>query len=252
MIPILWKEFKALQTSLVTLVFHFVTPLFLLVFFATVMNRNVISFDYAGSAVKYLDFFTPGLVGYVTFMTFQLALTFIRHDKMSGILAIIVLSRGDLAGYLGGKLAAHLVINVFKIAALIALATLLSGSGIALLRPANAAMFLLAVCLGTTIWLTLGLATALLLPRDDIREMLTMLLTLPLVFASSMYYDVSRAPSWIQTIAGINPITYTCNIARRAYLRPDMGAISSDLGILVLMTVIAISLAVFVSRRIDY
>ncbi len=252
MIPTIWKEFRALQTSMVTVLFHFMTPLFLLVFFATVMGRNLSSFVYAGASVDYIDFFTPGLVGYATFMTFQLALTFVRHDRMSGMLGIIILCRSNLSGYVSGKLVAQLVINLLKVAALIALSMLLSGTQVALFQPANLIGFVLALAFGSTVWLGLGLATALVLSRDDIREVLTMFVSMPLVFASSMYYDISRAPAWIQAIARVNPLTYTCNLTREAYLLPDMNLFSTDLGILACMAVGAMALAVFVSGRLDY
>ncbi|RKX26320.1 MAG: hypothetical protein DRP47_08375 [Candidatus Zixiibacteriota bacterium] len=252
MIPIIWKEFKALQTSLMMIIFHFITPLFLLIFFAVALGRNLASFSYGGSAIDYLDYFTPGLVGYITFMTFQISLTLIRHDRMSGMLGIIVLSRGGLGEYLGGKLIAQLAINIAKIVLLIFLAMLISSGQVELFSLQNLGLFLLTILLGSSVWLSLGLALGLFLKRDDVREVLMMFISMPLIFSSSMYYDISRAPAWIQAIGIVNPLTYTCNLTRRAYLLPDMGSFSSDLGILACMAVVAMALAVFVSRRIDY
>ena len=151
---------------------------FLLGFFATVLGRNLQSFQYQGNAVSYLDFFAPGLVGYVTFMTFQMALTFIRHDRMSGILGITVLAQGGLAGYLGGKLVAQSGINVVKVALLVLLAVLISQEPIALWNPANMLLFLIALLLGTTVWLALGLALGLKLKRDDVREIVMMMVSI--------------------------------------------------------------------------
>lgn len=252
MIPIIWKEYKALQTSLVMMIFHFITPLFLLIFFAVVLGRNLASFSYDGSAIDYLDYFTPGLVGYVTFMTFQIALTLIRHDRMSGMLGIIILSRGGLGEYLGGKLIAQLVINIVKVTLLISLAMLISSGQVELFGLQNLGLFILAILLGSAVWLSLGLALGLFLKRDDVREVLMMFISMPLIFSSSMYYDISRAPAWIQAIGIVNPLTYICNLARRAYLLPDIDLFSFDLGILAFMAIIAMALAMFVSRRIDY
>lgn len=248
---IIWKEFKTISGSVMSSVLHLVTPLFLLVFFATVLGRNLQSFQYQGNAVSYLDFFAPGLVGYVTFMTFQMALTFIRHDRVSGILGITVLAQGGLAGYLGGKLVAQAGINVVKVALLVPLAVLISQEPIALWNPANMMLFLIALLLGTTVWLGLGLALALKLKRDDVREIVIMVVSMPLIFSSSMYYDISRAPGWIRAISQVNPLTYTCNVLREAYL-VESATFTSDLLVLSCMAAAATMLALIIARKTEF
>ena len=251
MIAILWREWRTLSRSLVTVVIHFVTPLFLLVFFATVLGRNLQSFAYNGQNVGYLDFFAPGLIGYVTFMTFQISVTFVRHDRMSGMLGIVSLSCGGLHGYVGGKLIAQIVINILKAVALALLAITISNGHIALFQSYNIVLFAVAVVLGSIVWMSLGITTALLLKRDDMREVLMILISMPIAFASTMYYDISRAPTWIAGLSTINPLTYICNLTRQAYLAPHIEFANSDLYVLVLMAVASFSLACLVSRKVS-
>ena len=252
MMPCVWREVKTTLTSLITIILHFVTPLFLLVFFATVLGRNLVSFSYNGATVGYLDFFTPGLVWYTTFMTFQMALLFIRHDRMSGMLGMMVLARGGLGGYITGKLVSQVAINIIKAASLVGLAVVISSGTTAVWRLPNLGLFGLAVLLGSVVWLCLGLAAAMVLKRDDVREILTMLIAMPLTFGSSMYYDITRAPQWIRAISQVNPLTYTCNVAREAYLSPTPTGFDRDLIILAVMAILSLTLAVGVSRKIDY
>ncbi len=252
MMAVVWKEFKTMTTSAMSVMLHFIAPLFLLVFFATVLGRNLASFSYGGSEVDYLVYFTPGLIGYVTFMTFQMALTFIRHDRMSGILGIVVLAQGGLGGYIGGKMTAQVTINTIKSAALVLLSLLIAGGTTALGNIANMGLMLVVIVLGSAVWLLIGLSVAFILKRDDIREILMMLISMPLIFSSSMYYDVSLAPGWIRLISVVNPLTYTCNLARQAYLNESIGSCGVDLIVLAAMTVVALGCALFVSRRAEY
>ena len=249
MMSILWREWRVLSRSLLTMTIHFVTPLFLLVFFATVMGNNVRSFSFNGDDVSYIAYFTPGLVGYVTFMTFQISMTFVRHDRMSGMLGIVCLSSGGLGGYLLGKLTSQIGINVIKAVALVLLATAISAVGVKLLAFGNLIMFALAIVLGTAVWLSLGIAIAMLLKRDDVRELITIMFSLPIAFASSMYYDVTRAPGWILGLSHLNPLTYVCNVARKAYLLPDHTAIDGDVLVLFFMVVVSVLLAFLASKR---
>lgn len=252
MIAIVWKEFKTFSTSALSMVFHFMTPLFLLVFFATVFSKNLNTYSFGGGEVAYLDFFTPGLAGYVTFMTFMMALTFIRHDRASGVLGIIVLAQGGLGRYIGGKMIAQTIFNLLKVGALICLSLLISGNAVALGKTPNLGAFLIAVLLGTIIWLSLGLTVALILKRDEMREIIVMLVSMPLVFSSSMYYDISHAPAWIRAISMVNPLTYTCNVARQAYLNESVGNVGGDVLVLAVMAVCSVGIALFVSRRSIY
>ena len=118
--------------------------------------------------------------------------------------------------------------------------------------PMNVIALCMAIILGTTTWLCLGVSLALKIKRDDTREILVMLLSMPLTFSSSMYYDISKAPTWIKSISIINPLTYTCDIARNAYLSKSINLDSHKIIILFIMAVISIGLTIFLSRRQEY
>ena len=248
----LWREFRTMVSSPLSIIIHFVSPLFLLIFFATVFGRNLQSFAYSGTSVSYLDYFTPGLVGYITFMTFQLALVFVRHDRVSGMLGIIALSKGNLANYIGGKIIAQIVLNIVKCLILVILSIIISQGNIFISHPMNTIVFCIAIILGTATWLCLGVSFALKIKREDMRDIIVMLLSMPLTFSSSMYYDISKAPSWIKAISIINPLTYTCDIARSAYLSESINIDSYKLMILFIMAIISIGIAIFLSRRQEY
>ena len=41
------------------------------------------------------------------------------------------------------------------------------------------------------------------------------LLNLPLTFASSAFFPIDRMPGWLQTVANVNPLSYTINGMRQ-------------------------------------
>jgi len=41
------------------------------------------------------------------------------------------------------------------------------------------------------------------------------LLNLPLMFASNTFFPISRMPEWLQSVAKINPLTYTNDAIRQ-------------------------------------
>lgn len=249
MLAIVWREFKVAISSPVVLIFHLLTPLFLLVFFASVLASNLRTFSYSGIQVSYFDFFTPGLAGYVTFMGFSLALTFVRQEKVSGLLNVTALARGSLVGYVSGKLTAQTILNFAKAAMLLVVAAVMSSGTSHLLRIPNLFIFVTTLAMGSVVWLSLGIALATIIRREDLRDVTVTLLTLPLVFSSSMYYDISQAPSWIRAISRINPLTYTCNGLRAAYLVDSVNYVSTDQAVLALMFLISLVSVFAITRR---
>jgi len=68
--------------------------------------------------------------------------------------------------------------------------------------------------------ISVGLAsffTALTLrsTRMEMPQAIFQLITLPLMFASSAYFPIDQMPSWLQSIANVNPISYTIDAVRR-------------------------------------
>ena len=48
------------------------------------------------------------------------------------------------------------------------------------------------------------------------------LLNLPLTFASSAFFPIDRMPGWLQTVANVNPLSYTMNGMRQLLINPTI------------------------------
>jgi ABC-2 type transport system permease protein len=68
-----------------------------------------------------------------------------------------------------------------------------------------------------------SLFTALTLraTRMEMPQALFQLITLPLMFASSAYFPIDKMPEWLQSIASVNPISYTIDAVRRLMIFSD-------------------------------
>ncbi len=246
---LIWREFKVAFGSIFGLVFQFLTPVFLLLFFATVLSTNLRTMSFDGSEVSYLVYFTPGLFGYVTFMILSASLVFLRMDSQSGILEIIILSRVSINGYFWGKYFVVLILAAIKILLLLIIAILLSGY-IPQMTPVNIVLFLLALNSGTLIWYSLGIIGGVFIKRDDMREVVMMMIALPLTFASTMYYSLEAAPEIIKAISYINPLTYICNIFRSGYLGSNIDNMLSQVYALAAMAIVLLILAMISLKKV--
>jgi len=217
MTAIIWRDMKVSMGSVFGLVLQFSTPVFMLLIFATAFSSNIGKIATSGTDISYIEFFAPGLFGYMTFFLLNLSFSFLRIDKHSGVLSIIALSRASLASYFWGKYFVQLVLTLLKIV-LIAVIAMMLTKNIPDISLLNAVLFMITLVLGVAIWYSLGMLGGIFIQRDDLREVVLMMLILPLTFASSMYYNIQMAPTPIRWLATFNPLTYICNIFRGCYL----------------------------------
>jgi ABC-2 type transport system permease protein len=98
------------------------------------------------------------------------------------------------------------------------------------------------VVMGAAVFSTLSLVIACLVRTRERFMGIGQLLTMPLFFASNALYPISLMPSWLQTIAGGNPLTYLVD-ALRSLMLPGYQAefpLALDFGALLLAMVILV------------
>lgn len=74
-------------------------------------------------------------------------------------------------------------------------------------------------------------------------SMVTNLVAMPLLFCSDAFYELDKAPMWLQTITRLNPFQWFIN-GLRSSLVLNVGAWLVSIGLLLLIMVIALTLAV--------
>lgn len=242
MYAILWKEFKEAFYSAYRIISSFAVPVFLLIFFSVVFTRNIGTIEYVADKVDYNRFFAAGLFGYVTFLLFSLTFAVVRIDRVQKVIAVILVSRVPLSSYFWGKQIANTIQTFLKVFVLLFLTYLITGSTLPV-NGINIFLFAIALILGSVFWSSLGVISAVFITREDVRDIVFMLFTMPITFASSMYYNLERAPGWIKAISAFNPLTYTCNIIRQSFLLEHPQEWTSDFVLLIISAALATFLA---------
>jgi len=91
-----------------------------------------------------------------------------------------------------------------------------------------------------------------LVRKPETTQIAGMLVTFPLMFASSAYVPIASLPGWLQVVAKVNPLSYTVDAARGFTLgHPDPGALGKSLLIAAILAAISVVGATAAYRRID-
>jgi ABC-2 type transport system permease protein len=77
------------------------------------------------------------------------------------------------------------------------------------------------------------------------------LITLPLMFASNAFFPTSIMPSWLQTVAQFNPMTYTTDAVRQLliYSSTDFGSVATDFAYVGLFALVIATIGIVLSWR---
>ncbi len=86
--------------------------------------------------------------------------------------------------------------------------------------------------------------------RMEMPQAIFQLITLPLMFASSAYFPIAQMPSWLQSIASLNPISYTIDAVRRLMVFSDgFGPLPLDFAVVGGFAVVVTTICVVLSWR---
>ncbi len=77
------------------------------------------------------------------------------------------------------------------------------------------------------------------------------LITLPLMFASNAFFPTNIMPSWLQTVATFNPMTYTTDAVRQLLINKttDFMVVAKDFAYVGIFAVLAATIGIVLSWR---
>jgi ABC-2 type transport system permease protein len=110
-------------------------------------------------------------------------------------------------------------------------------------------MFLVMV-LGTASFVGVGIIMTAVAPDQETAQMMTVILQFPLMFISGILFPIDQLPGWMQYVGKAMPLYYAADALRKVIiLNASLTAITPDILILVIYTVLTMTLAVPLFER---
>lgn len=197
--------------------------------------------------LEYLDFLTPGIIALTVFMG-SVATTgsAIAGEKEDGTLVRMLMTPISKRSVILGKTIYQLILQIARAMILILAAYLLVGFHM------NGSWLLLATVLVVFTLGGVGLGIVLSTRVEDMESFfqLNMLITMPSMFVTGVFFPLSSVPNWMRYIAYCLPLTYAIDAMRTIMVKGQgLNAISFDLIILALFALITFTLGVRLFRR---
>jgi ABC-2 type transport system permease protein len=206
------RELKMIFSYKGLLVTSILSPLSYFLLFAYTFSVNFSEIIYKGKSISYLNFLFLGIIAMQAFNQFGLSIIKTSNDKRFGMIRMLFTTDITTADYFVSKVIGSFIIVFLQLILLLIGYFLIDNSiKISILQF----VFILAIMfLGTTFWNLTGSLLGLYCSGEDVRDILTGLLSLPILFASSVFYNVGNLPKVLKKISQYNPLSFIVDIMR--------------------------------------
>jgi len=215
--PVIWRELKVDLFNFSKFTNYFLSSVFLLILFGLVFSININLIPFHGHQIKFSHFFIPGVLALQIFLLFSKTFSMIRIDNNNNLIPSILISKTSIYSYFIGKLIANILLTFIRIILLIIIGWLIFGLPVPL-HLVQVINLTLAILTGCCIWFSIGFVCGIFIVKEDRRDLILSVVSMPISFASSVYYNIDSAPEFIRTLARFNPLTYNCNLLRESIL----------------------------------
>lgn len=168
------------------------------------------------ASLRYIDFLVPGILAMSIMNSgmIGLATAFVSYRE-KGILRRIKATPFPLSSFITARIISQVVVAVVQSMVLILLGMLLFDLRI----DGNMFYVLIMVTIGAMAFLSLGFVISSLARNTEAAASLSNAFSFPMLFLSGVFFPVDNAPSWLQPITKIIPLTYLANGLRDLMVR---------------------------------
>lgn len=213
-LSIFYREYLIRTTSLTWLFYDLLVPLAYLLVFGIGFDRAFTGgVAVAGSSIGYHSFFLAGVLSMACFgIAINTAYGFFV-DRENGIFYEFLTYPMSRAEFLIGKILFNCTLSVLQAVLTIVLGVSLLGITV---RWVSLAVALVGMVVGTAGWFFFLSTFALRIRRNDMFNTFINVAYFILMFASSMFYPLDGLPTWIRSLALVNPLSWHTDVLRYA------------------------------------
>ena len=200
--------------------------------------------------LDYFSFMAVGMLSFVILFSAMFSGMSIVWDRRLGFLNKVLSTPVARGVIIVSKIFSATIRSLIQ-AGIVLLAALLLGlhlhQNITFLKILGVFLVLLLLCVGLA---SMFLMIAIRSTRWETQMAVVNLLNLPLLFASNVLFPVKLMPSWLQTVAKVNPITYATDAIRQLLIyETNFSQLTFDLIYLTAFTTVLVITGIILSWK---
>lgn len=219
--------------------------------FSTCMSLVIISMVLSGSGAQFSErirYLFPGILGLQALMCLALVSRKIQSDRGNGTFILMLMSPAAPQSLVVGHLGGAIVRVMVQGAALFVVVSLLLGE-VTIASVQGAGVVVLSLIMGTVLFGSVGLVLRILFANLS-QFVLTIVMSLGTI-SSTAYFTRESIPASLRPLAGVNPVSFLCDSLRSGTTMGGGDYGSRSMGMLTVLTVVALALALVCSRQLE-
>lgn len=184
----------------------------------------------------YLDFLVPGIVALAIMQTGIFGMAGIMSTyKEKGILRRLKATPLPLRSFMAANVSVRVLTGIVQMALILLIGALLFGVTI------NGSLLVVTVVavIGAGAFVSLGFAIAGIAADTESAQAIMQVVQMPMMFLSGIFFPMDNAPSWIQPVVKIMPLTYLADAMREIIVDgAGLWAVRIDIAVLLATTAV--------------
>jgi ABC-2 type transport system permease protein len=200
---------------------------------------------------SYISFMAVGMMAFTAVFTTMFSGMSVVWDRRLGFLNKVLSTPVSRAVIILSKVLSAALRSMFQAAIILIIAVPLGfvvGAAFTPLSILGVFAFLFLICIGLS---SLFIAVNIRSSRIETPMAVMNLLNLPLTFASSAFFPIDRMPGWLQTVANVNPLSYTINGMRQLLINDtiDYSALAMQYAYVGVFAIVLATIGIVLSWR---
>jgi ABC-2 type transport system permease protein len=200
---------------------------------------------------SYISFMAVGMIAFTALFTTMFSGMSVVWDRRLGFLNKVLSTPVSRSVIIVSKVLSATLRSMFQASIILIIAVPLGFQAGAAFTPINILgvfAFLFLICMGLS---SLFIAINIRSTRIETPMAVMNLLNLPLTFASSAFFPISIMPDWLQSVAKVNPLSYTMDGMRQLLINPtiDYSKLALQYGYVGIFAAILTTIGIVLSWR---
>jgi ABC-2 type transport system permease protein len=200
---------------------------------------------------SYISFMAVGMIAFTALFTTMFSGMSVVWDRRLGFLNKALSTPVSRSVIIISKVLSATLRSMFQASIILIIAVPLGfqvGEAFTPINILGVFAFLFLICMGLS---SLFIAINIRSTRIETPMAVMNLLNLPLTFASSAFFPIARMPGWLQTVANVNPLSYTMDGMRQLLINPtiDYSKLAIQYGYVGIFAAILTTIGIVLSWR---
>ena len=202
------------------------------------------------NTTDYFSYMAVGMIAFTALFTTMFSGMSVVWDRRLGFLNKVLSTPVSRAVIIFSKVLSATLRSMFQAGLIILIAVafgLQFGANFTVLNILGVFAIMFLVCVGLS---SIFIAITIRSTRIETPMAVVNLINLPLMFASNAFFPTKFMPDWLQSIAKVNPLTYTTDAVRQLLIfNTDWTTLAGDFAYVGIFAVVAASIGIVLSWR---